>query len=455
MPHTSEKLVPTDHYRLALVQPKTRTLLLERHSGAVRLPLIAVPQRTRRAEQIATTIRQTWGLRTAVIAVLEPTGRNDRCVVVEVLASDEESLSGKLVSVSTEWFITLDLSTSEVDTLCALLKGDSARGDPFSRFGWMEDAEEWIRFSLPNRHIEFNGDVRTLNVGRHFALVRFGTSQPPALWLKATGIPNVHEYMVNIKLAELFPSCLPPLVAARSDWNAWVMEEIGQPLEQIMSQAAFEQAAHCLARLQIGSADQLDTLLTYGCFDQRLPILRASLPRMICYLEGTMKKQTSTHASPIGSARLRALGRLLEEACNSMEELQIPDTLIHNDMNAGNILFDGSRAVFTDWAEAYIGNPFFTFHHLWVQAQQSDATHAWAEKAQTIYTHYWRSRLEDVTVSHALALCPPLAIASYLIGRDTAFQSPQRNEVQCQSYVRSLTRHLDRAANAPNFLEAL
>jgi len=375
--------------------------------------------------------------------------------VVEVLAPDEKVLAGQLVSVSAEEFEHLGLSSREIKTLCLLFRGDAARSDPFSRLGWIEDAQEWIRASLPNRRIEFDDDVRTLNVGMHFALVRFGTCQPPALWLKATGTPNVHEYNVSVKLAELFPSCLPPLVAARPDWNAWIMEEIGQPLEQIMSPSAFEQAADCLARLQIGSVAQLDTLASYGCFDQRLPILRMSLPRMTCYLEDTMRRQTSTRVAPIEPSRLRELGFLLEEACNSMGALGVPDALIHNDMSTTNILIDGSRAVITDWAEAYIGNPFFTFHHLVSMAQYAGHSSASISRMKTSYAGYWRDVLTDVQMSRAFALAPPLSIASYLIGRDTTFAEASRDDTHCQSYARSLARHMQQAARSPQFLEAL
>lgn len=451
----SEQLGQVDHYRVALVQPRTRTLLVEAHSGALRLPSIDIPRRTRKAEQISKAIHQRWGLRTVVIDMIESVAETARCAAVEVFVSNEELLSGRLVPVSAEAFAHLDLSVREIEALCTLVRGDAARGDPFSRLGWIADAQEWIRASLRNRRIEFDGDVRLLNCGVHFALVRFGTCQPPALWLKATGAPNAHEYMVSLKLAELFPNCVPPLVVGRPDWNAWATEEIGQPLEQIMSLCAVEQASHCLARLQIGSVDQLDTLISHGCFDQRLPTLRLSLPAMIHYLEDIMRRQTSTRVSPLEPARLRELGCRLEDACNSMEALGVPDALIHNDMNSGNILFDGSRAVFTDWAEAYIGNPFFTFHHLLVQAQGSDVTHAWAAKARAIYAHHWRSRLEDTQISRALAICPPLAMMSYLVGRDTTFRSPQRDDVQCQGYARSLARQMDRAVHTPDFLEAL
>jgi hypothetical protein len=233
------------------------------------------------------------------------------------------------------------------------------------------------------------------------------------------------------------------------------MEEIGRPLDEVMTVFAFEQAVRCLGELQTGSLDQIDTLLPCGCFDQRLPILRANLPELIRYLEDAMTRQASIRVPPIESRRLDELGGLLAEACDCIEALGIPDALIHNDMNSGNILFDGSRAVFTDWAEASVGNPFFTFHHLCAHALLKDPAHASAEHLTNTYKQHWCGLLAESDMDRGLALTPPLAIVSYLCGRDPLFVSEYRRNAHCESYARSLARHIDRAVQAPEFMEAL
>lgn len=451
----SEQRGGLEYYRIALVQPRLQAVLAESHDGALRLPSVGIRPRMRRAEQLSTAVRQRWSINSVLIDILPPVPEMYQCAVVEVLPCDQQSWMDDLVPSSPNERSIGNLSICECDTLHNLLRGETTGMGLFSRVGSILEVLEWIRTTVSNRHIEFNNDIRMTNVGGAFALVRFGTSQPPALWLKATGVPNKHEFAVTVKLALLFPNYLPPLVATRPDWNAWLMEEAGEPLDTSMSSLALEQATHCLAKLQLDSVDHVDELLACGCFDQRIPILRASLPLMCRYLEDAMQGQTSTRVSPISAQHLEKLCGLLNEACNAVERIGIPDALIHNDMNAGNILFDGSRVVFTDWAEAYIGNPFITFHHLHVQAQRSDPTSALASKVRAIYANHWRGRLGDVQLSRSLALSPPLAIASYLVGRDTTFQSPHRTDLQGQSYARSLARHLDRAAQAPEFLEAL
>ena len=452
---SSEERGELEHYRVAMLQRRVSALLVENHNGTLRLPSVAVPQHTRLGEQISKAIRQRWNVGAVVIDVLPPATETNRCAMVEVLALNKQSPINSLVSLSAADFNVLHLSSSERDVLNGLLDGDAVGDSPFSRLGWVEEAREWIQASVPNRRIEFTDDIRTANVGGAFALVRFGTSEPPAFWLKATGVPNRHEFAVTLRLAELLPTCLPPLVAARSDWNAWITEEIGQPLETIMNLSAFEQAAHCLAKLQIGCLTQVDKLVECGCFDQRLPILREGLPRMIRYFEDAMAAQTSTRVAPLEPVRLQELSGFLEKAFDCMQVLGVPDTLIHNDINAGNILYDGRRAFLIDWAEAHIGNPFITFQHILVQASSADTTGKWVPRLKGIYRDHWRSVLDGVRIDCALALCPPLAITSLLMGRDPHFASPNREDPHCQSYARSLARHIDRAVRAPEFLEAI
>jgi hypothetical protein len=449
------QLAQQDQYRIALFLPGSKKVLVESRDGSPRLPRINVPRFTRVAEQLTKAIRDNWRLRSSImIDVFPGSHQTPACAVIEVFTDESKPLAGDLIPLPLEGLADSEVTAAERAALQKILVGDTAGGGPFSRLGWTEEAQEWIRVSVPYRAIEFS-DRQGSCVGGSSALVRFGTRRPPAYWLKATAAPGAQEYRVSTTLARLFPNLLPPVVAAREDWNAWVMEDAGRPLEETFTLPAIQQATHSLAQLQIASADHVDVLFAAGCFDQRMPILRASIPRLIEYLDDAMTRQPSTRVPPIESKRLCELSTFLEEACECVETLGIPDVLIHNDMNAGNVLFDGWRVVFTDWAEAYIGNPFFTFHHLQAHAIHADVSHAWASRIKTIYANYWGCLVSGFQIARAFALCPPLAIASYLCGQDTFFELPSRKDLRAQSYARSLARHMDRAAQAPEFLEAL
>jgi hypothetical protein len=143
--------------------------------------------------------------------------------------------------------------------------------------------------------------------------------------------------------------------------------------------------------------------------------------------------------------------QLLKNACDCLEELSIPDSLVHNDVNPSNILYDDSRCVISDWCEAAVGNPFLAFEHMSLLT----ASEAERIKLREVYRQRWADSLSPRQIEQAFRLVPLLAIASYLYGRGHWLVSPARSDPPFESYARSLARHMDRAARAAALQEAL
>jgi hypothetical protein len=451
----TEQLAEQEEFRVVLVLPWSQMVLVERHHEAYQLPRISIRKRTRTAEQLAEALQARWGVRSNMIDLLPKSHDLPPCAVIEVRTRNSRFAPEGLVPVSVDDLDERELTTQECVIVCSIVAGVPRDRGPFSKLGWIEEAQEWIRESVLDHRVDFSEDIRQFSASGFFALVRFGTTHSPAYWLKAASVPNAHELEVTRTIARYCAQFLPPLIAARTDWNAWVTEEVGQPLHDVVSLRAFEQSAHGLAGLQITSTLHTEELLACGCFDQRMPALRAHLPALMRYLEDAMASQTSVKVPPLSIKQLQELGYLIEDAVATMDALGVPDTLIHNDLNSGNILFDGVRAVFTDWSEACIGSPFLTFQHLRAQALEADDTHTWAPRLKEIYKGHWRAVLSESQIHRAFALSPPLAIASYLCGRDPSFSSPHRAGDSVRSYARSLARHMYRFAQFPEFVEAL
>jgi Phosphotransferase enzyme family len=337
-----------------------------------------------------------------------------------------------------------------------MLSGDPTDGGPLARIGWIDDAQQWIREAVRHRDLAFSKDLSQLNAGGRFALIRLPAEQGPAYWLKAVGPPNEHEFRVTKTLFERFPEHLPVHVVAREDWNAWVTEESGKPMNDMFAPNVLDKAVDSLATLQKKSIEHSDALYAAGCYDCRIPVLGAHLGELTEYLERAMGRQISTKVPRLDGHRLRELECILRTACARMQDLCIPDTLIHNDMNPGNILYDGSQCVFIDWAEAYIGNPFLTFQHL---CSQISLTPAKAEtclpQMRHIYKRAWIECLTESQIDGAFRLMPILAAASYLYGRGDWLTGTDNKRPGFEGYVRSLARYIDRAARAPEFIEAL
>ncbi|WP_425387678.1 phosphotransferase [Edaphobacter aggregans] len=170
-----------------------------------------------------------------------------------------------------------------------------------------------------------------------------------------------------------------------------------------------------------------------------------------------MAQQISTKVPRLERQRLSEIGLIFQDACLRMEDLGIPDAVIHGDMNRGNILFDlfdDFHCRFIDWSEAYIGNPFVSFQHL-LLLNTGELRETNDLRLKQAYRRAWLGLLDPVQIDAAFALMPLLAAASYLYGRGDWLRSSRRNDPQRQSYARSLARHMDRAAQAPELQEVL
>lgn len=437
-----------NEYKLVLVKSGSNAIWAERRGDNLCLPRIAVPRWTRPAEKLQEGVETAWHLRTIVLDFLPGKNGHVPCAVMEVLSSEPQ---GSMVTANIDEITEEEMTSDEREVVKAILAGNVGMRGPFSRVGWIREAIEWMCAEV-GHEIAFTGEVRQFNASASFALAHFPTQDGPAYWLKATGEPNAHEFHITRILAELCPEFLPHRIAAREDWNAWVMAGAGQPRDS-WTLPALEQAVLAMAELQKRTIGRTSAFLSVGAVDQRICVLRAHLAELVEYLDEVMMKQASTKVPRIEKRRLLEMASILQDACFRMEVLEIPDTLVHNDMNSGNVLFQGTHCVFTDWCEIGVGNPFSVFQYLCLVDPRGRED--WKPNLRKIYRQCWLDRLTTFQIEQAFALMPLLAILSYLIGWGAWLHSTRRKDPRVESYVRSLARHMDRAARDPRLLEVL
>jgi hypothetical protein len=441
----TDQSVERDDYRLALVIPRTHQLLTERPGAALCLPRISLSKWTRPAEQVQQIVQETWGMHVLTLDCLALSQDAPPCIVVEVLSS---RLPDVLILKDIDHIAATELNEQERIILAAMIVGDAQERGPFSRVGWIDEAIAWLHAEVPGCEVLPN-EIRQFNASAQFALLRFSTRDGERYWLKATGEPNRHEYNINVLLSEICSQYVPPLVATRPDWNAWLMRDTGGRLEKDMSQPVLEHVVSRLAELQKTTLSFTDELIAAGASNQRVGVLRKHLPQIIEYLSDAMERQTSTKVPGVERDRLSELQFIFQDVCFRMEDVGIPDTLIHNDISPGNVLFDGSNVFFTDWCEASIGNPFLSFQHLCVLAGGDRMAF------RAAYRQCWLSELSPLQIDQAFVFMPLLAILSYLYGRGEWLRSERRHSPHFESYARSLARHMDREARNPHLLEVL
>jgi hypothetical protein len=441
-------------YRLALILPHSRELLGMPGSGPVKLPFVSTSVFERPAEQLTRLIEDKWKIRTIVLDILIDSGEDALCAVMEVRTASWDFECEGFCVVDPGKICDTILTESQRLSLGAILLGNHVDNGAFSRIGWIEDAQRWIQSSVNDHEVIFTGETRHLNGGGAFCLLRLSTQSGPAYWIKGVGEPNAHEFTITSFLAKHCPEYLPPVVAMRSDWNAWVMEEFGSSLHNSGSLDDFKRAVYRLADLQKRLIGKSDELLAVGCTDLRIGILSSHIDEIIDYLDGAMRQQTSTKAQPLSTPRLQEIRSILHDACAALQQLRIPDSLMHNDISPGSILGNGTDIVFTDWCEACVGNPFITFEQFCVHAaRKTDESRSWIPSLATVYRSCWADVLTELQIDKTLQIVPLISVFSYLYGRGNWMHSSRRNEPAILSHSRSLARHMDRIAGRLGLME--
>jgi hypothetical protein len=435
-------------HRLVLIAPATKNILVDEMQHGFRLPRISILRWSRPAEQLQSAIEERWGIRSIVIDLLHDNSLRHTIVVAEVIHQSEPT------SIPRHRWVPL--STIEHDEIMGsrwilidrLLAGGTTGRGPFSRLGWIEEVLHWISGVTNVDRSQFTRDTKQLNASSRSSLIKVGLKGSPSYWFKASGEGNVCERQITAMLSERFPEFLPVFVASHNDWNAWLMKDSGLSLEDIGSgdSALLEHIARRLAELQRASVVHVEALLACGCDNQRISILRNAIPKLLPFLEEAMTIQEVETVRRIGAARLKEIMDIFTDACFEMEDIGIPDALVHGDINLGNILIDDDRCVFTDWARASVGNPLVTFEHLKLQFAHEANTQTSSLRLFEVYKSAWLPMLSDCQIERAAILVPLIAIAAYLHSRRDWLNTSRRYEPQVQVYTRSLVRQMDRVA---------
>lgn len=431
-------------YRLVLIVPASRKVLVVPTGEGNRLPTVQVPQGSRVAKELQRAIRCLWSLDVVFLDLLPS---KDGCLpwaIAEVLCSDRLT---DLVSVGMDQLLDVDLDSALVDRLAEIFSGDCPSNSPFSRIGWIDQAIVWLEAATGKR-LRSKSRIEQYNAGAQFALLRLTVDPPSVYWLKAILGTGECELPVTQALVRLYPQALPVVLSVNREWGAWLMADAGSALGEEPDLPIFQQAIGTMAELQKHTVGYTNLLLELGALDRSPRVLHSRCRELFVYLEEAMAQQTSANAARIASKRLRQMECLSEEVCLRLDNLAIPDAIVHGDMNRGNLVYDGHQCRFLDWREAYIGNPFVTLEHLLLLAS-GVTQHRDTSSLKDAYAQMWLDLIPESRIRSALLLTPVAAALSALYGRGDWLNSERRNSPARLRYARNIARHLDRAFQSP------
>jgi Phosphotransferase enzyme family len=445
--------IDTNEYRVLLVDPQSRRVCVLEREGRNRLILVLVPQKTRLARELQRTLRDVWGLAVLILDILTTEDSLSPCAVAELLHGE---LPAEFRTILPEQLPSEELSEQEQALLLAVLNGDTK--SPFEAAGWINEAIAWVEIAT-GRRVSSKSDVEQYNAGAGFTLVRLRMEGGCDYWLKATGAPNTHESQVTSLLSMLCRGWVPEVVAERPAWNAWLMRDDGVGIVALPREASgvmrlLQSMVGSLAELQMRTVGAEAALLEAGALDHRTHVLRTEAGSLFSYMDEAMRLQTSTKVPRTETKRLQELQNIFEDVCSHTEDLGLPDTVLHGDMNLGNILVTGERCVFIDWCEAYVGNPLVTFEHLLLLNQIEDPWEKAScdQRLRDAYRIAMSKLCDPMAIDVGFACMPIIAAVSAIYGRGDWLQTPARNDSRRQAYVRGIVRHMDRVAREPILL---
>ena len=282
----------------------TEVLLKIAESGFA-FPVLELPRWERLAENLTAALKRDWncdavclftpnqsledrnsnGPRYEVMECWCDGGRNDKTVWKPIRSLTADSFENKA-----------EFRISE-QCLQQLDRYERDPSSPFARRGWLDELRRWTAEVIRPFGLELTGPFCQYNTSPSFSLIRFETNGP-AVWFKAVGEPNQREFPITLKLAEQFPRFMPKILRTRPEWNGWLSGEVnGTNLGETKGVSWWEHAATELARLQIESIPESQSILQSGARDLRVKRLLTAVDRFFDLVARLMEDQPQGSSS--------------------------------------------------------------------------------------------------------------------------------------------------------------
>jgi hypothetical protein len=214
-----------------------------------------------------------------------------------------------------------------------------------------------------------------------------------AVWFKAVPQLFAHEGAIIAWVAAVCPDVVPRLVGTGPGWliTEEMPAEVGAPRES---------ALEALARVQHASVGRTAELRRLGCPDRSLGQLVRDLEELV---------PRADLLPPPLRGRMRAALPLVTLAVRAVDDLAIPDTLVHGDLQEDNARWTERGWLVIDWTDACVGNPFVEAARPLMHA----GVEQWAH-ARSALTRAWEGTVPREALESALRWAPLLGAAHQL-----------------------------------------
>jgi hypothetical protein len=444
----------TDVWRILLFGRSGTEMLLLRGPSGLRLPELRVPHGRRVAPNLNAEAKRLWKLDTVCLMPWKVScgdfaADGGRYHVMELCYREELSRVAPGFMPLSELKEYSFADPRDYEAVRINMEPEKAglgeQGGPFAGFGTFAMISAWVEQQLRPVGLRWDGTFLQLQATASFSLIRFQTNRG-AVWFKATGEPNLRELPLTLELGACVPSYVPVPLATHSGWNAWLaFEAEGRDLWSCSEPGAWLQAADSLAGLQIASTGRVAQILAAGAHDARLENLLHKTAPFFFAMEGVMEMQTKPSPRKLSGEEVRFVQQRVVEALLQMGTAEVPDCLNHLDLNPGNVFVDSRKSTFLDWAEATVGNPFFSSEYLrqhfvkvFCSRQEND------QNLEQSYVRRWSSLLPGKAIETMLRVVPLTAIYAFAASALPWHDPDLSQRYEIAAYLRSLVRRMHR-----------
>ena len=219
---------------IVLGRDGTEVLIKLTGAGFV-FPCVKIPSWERLADKLTTALKRDWGCEAVCLLSVEGSKQDgdsggDPYEVTECWhdgGRKNETIWKPIRSLTADSFQSEAEFFAFEQCMHQLERYEGDPSSPFARRGWLTTLRDWSANVIQPLGLELTGPLRQYNAGPAFNLIRLETTGP-AVWFKAVGEPNLREFPITMKLAELFPMFMPDVLAAKPEWNGWLVARSGR-----------------------------------------------------------------------------------------------------------------------------------------------------------------------------------------------------------------------------------
>jgi hypothetical protein len=230
------------------------------------------------------------------------------------------------------------------------------RTQPWLQPGWHRRASAWIAERMTATGIPPTGPTR-ITYQSPIGMVLRTPAADRDVYLKCPA-PQFHaEPSTTRALAGRTPGWVPDVIDVEPTEGWLLMHDLGDRQLGAAPEAAWADGLRRLGEVQRAWVDHGDELLAAGGAHRPLAALIEAVPAL---LDGkSLGERLGDRLEPDLLERWPALGSRLVDVCRELEDIGLPDALIHGDAHPWNIAVTDHGHVVFDWSDAAVG-PSFT-----------------------------------------------------------------------------------------------